>query len=159
VRPGSDELWITEHGPQGGDELNRVSAGANFGWPLRSYGCAYGAMVGNSCRINGGTHAPSYTEPKSIWVPTSTAPSGLMFYTGSGFPQWQGSVFSGALGGTSLWRIQLDSSGNAVSRQEIQAVKDLGVRIRDVRQGADGNIYLLTNVTGTNASRIVRLAP
>ena len=159
VRPGSDELWLTEHGPQGGDELNRVSAGANFGWPLRSYGCPYGAPIGNGCRINGGTHAPNFIEPKAIWVPTSTAPSGLMFYTGSAFSQWQGSLFSGGLAEATLWRIVLDGSGNATSRQEIQAVKNLGVRIRDVRQGPDGNIYLLTNVTGTNASRIVRLAP
>jgi aldose sugar dehydrogenase len=159
VRPGSDELWITEHGPQGGDELNRVSAGANFGWPLRSYGCPYGSTVGAACRVNGGTHAPNFAEPKAIWVPTSTAPSGLMFYTGSAFPAWQGSVFSGALNGSTLWRIEVDGSGNATSRQEIQAVQNLNVRIRDVRQGPDGNIYLLTNVTGTNASRIVRLAP
>jgi glucose/arabinose dehydrogenase len=159
LRPGSDELWLTEHGPQGGDELNRVSAGANFGWPLRSYGCPYGSTVGNGCRINGGTHAPNFAEPKSIWVPTSTAPSGLMFYTGSAFSQWQGSVFTGGLAEATLWRVEVDSNGNATSRQEIQAVKNLGVRIRDVRQGPDGNIYLLTNVNGTNASRIVRLAP
>jgi aldose sugar dehydrogenase len=160
LRPGSDELWITEHGPQGGDELNRVGSGANFGWPLRSYGCPYGSTVGSGCRINGGAHGPDFVEPKSIWVPTSTAPSGLMFYTGSAFPQWQGSLFSGALQDATLWRIELDGSGNAVSRQEIQAVKNLGVRIRDVRQHpSDGSLYLLTNVSGSNASRIVRLAP
>jgi aldose sugar dehydrogenase len=158
LRPGTDELWVSEHGPQGGDELNRVSAGANYGWPLRSYGCPYGATPGAACRVNGGTHAPDFVEPKSIWVPTSMAPSGLTFYTGSG--PWQGSVFSGALSGSSLWRIELDGSGNAVSRQEIQAVKNLGLRIRDVRQHPnDGSIYLLTNVVAANGSRIVRLAP
>lgn len=159
VRTGTDELWITEHGPQGGDELNVVAAGANHGWPVRSYGCNYGAPVGNACRIGGGTHAPSFTEPKAIWVPTSTAPSGLMFYTGNRFPDWQGNLFSGALAGATLWRTVLDGSGSAVSRQEIAAVRALGVRIRDVRQGPDGNIYLLTNGGGDNANRIVRLAP
>lgn len=162
VRPGSNELWITEHGPQGGDELNRVAQGGNHGWPVKSYGCNYGAPVGDACRIGGGAHAPGYVEPKSIWVPTSTAPSGLLFYTGSAFPEWQGSLFAGALGGTTLWRIVLDGNGNAVSRQEIAAVKALNSRIRDVRQGPDGNIYLLTDgATSSNQSpsRIVRLAP
>jgi glucose/arabinose dehydrogenase len=157
--PGSNDLWITEHGPQGGDELNRVVAGANYGWPLKSYGCNYGAPVGDACRIGGGTHAPDYREPKAIWVPTSTAPSGLAFYTGP-FPEWQGSLFSGALAGATLWRLVIDGNGNAVSRQEIAAVKALGVRIRDVRQGPDGNLYLLTNDgNAANANRIVRLAP
>jgi aldose sugar dehydrogenase len=160
VRPGSNELWITEHGPQGGDELNLVSAGGNYGWPVKSYGCKYNEPVGDSCRIGGGTHAPTYAEPKSIWVPTSTAPSGLLFYTGTAFPEWQNNVFSGALGGATLWRIVLNGSGSAVSRQEITSVKSLGVRIRDVRQGPDGNIYLLTNGdSGPNANRIIRLAP
>jgi glucose/arabinose dehydrogenase len=163
VRPGSNELWITEHGPQGGDELNRVVAGGNYGWPIKSYGCPYNGQPGTSCRIGGGTHAPSYREPAAIWVPTSVAPSGLLFYTGSAFPQWQGDLFSGALAGTSLWRIVIDDNGSAVSRQEIQAVKDLHVRIRDVRQGPDGNIYLLTNSPSSgpvaNGNRIVRLEP
>jgi aldose sugar dehydrogenase len=159
VRPGSNELWITEHGPQGGDELNRLVGGGNYGWPVKSYGCNYGAPVGNACRIGGGTHAPTYREPAAIWVPTSVAPSGLLFYTGTAFPQWEGNLFSGALAGTSLWRIVIDIDGNATSRQEIQAVKNLGVRIRDVRQGPDGNIYLLTNGSGANGDRIVRLAP
>jgi glucose/arabinose dehydrogenase len=159
VRPGSNELWITEHGPQGGDELNRVSQGANYGWPIKSYGCDYGASQGIACRIGGGTHAPDYIEPASIWVPTSTAPSGLMFYSGSAFAEWQGNLFSGALAGSTLWRIVVDGNGDAVSRQEIASVKALGARIRDVRQGPDGNIYLLTDGTGNNANRIVRLAP
>ena len=163
VRPGSNELWITEHGPQGGDELNRVVAGGNYGWPVKSYGCPYNGQPGTTCRIGGGTHAPTYREPAAIWVPTSVAPSGLLFYTGSAFPQWQGDLFAGALAGTSLWRIEVDSDGGAVSRQEIQAVKDLHVRIRDVRQGPDGKIYLLTNHPSSgpvaNGDRIVRLDP
>ena len=158
--PGGTDLWITEHGPLGGDELNRVVAGGNYGWPVKSYGCDYSATPGEACRIGGGTHAPSYVEPKAIWVPTSTAPSGLAFYTGGTFPEWQGNVFSGALAGQTLWRTVLDGSGTAVSRQEIASVKALGARIRDVRQGPDGNLYLLTDGSSSaNASRIVRLAP
>jgi glucose/arabinose dehydrogenase len=163
VRPGSNELWITEHGPQGGDELNRVVAGGNYGWPIKSYGCPYNGQPSIGCRIGGGTHAPSYREPAAIWVPTSVAPSGLLFYTGSAFPQWQGDLLSGALAGTSLWRIVIDDNGSAVSRQEIQVVKDLHVRIRDVREGPDGKVYLLTNNPSSgpvaNGDRIVRLEP
>ena len=163
VRPGSNELWLTEHGPQGGDELNRVVAGGNYGWPIKSYGCPYNGQPSIGCRIGGGTHAPSYREPAAIWVPTSVAPSGLLFYTGSAFPQWQGDLLSGALAGTSLWRIVIDDNGSAVSRQEIQVVKDLHVRIRDVREGPDGKVYLLTNNPSSgpvaNGDRIVRLEP
>jgi glucose/arabinose dehydrogenase len=159
VRPGSSELWITEHGPQAGDELNRVSAGANYGWPVRSYGCDYAAPAGSTCRIGGGTHAPDFTEPRVTWSP-ATAPSGLIFYNGVTFPEWSGSLLAGALNGTTLWRIALDANGRATSRQEISAVKNLGVRVRDVRQGPDGNVYLLTNGGGNAAAnRIVRLAP
>jgi glucose/arabinose dehydrogenase len=142
VVPGSNDLWITEHGPQGGDELNRIAEGANYGWPVKSYGCDYGAPVGEACRIS--TDHSGYTEPKTYWAPTSTAPAGLAYYTGGGFPEWQGSLFSGALSGASLWRIVL-SGDNVSSREEIAAVKSLGKRIRDVRQGPDGWLYLLTD--------------
>jgi aldose sugar dehydrogenase len=142
VRPGTDVLWIDEHGPQGGDELNRIVAGGNFGWPLVSYGCNYGDPVGTSCRIGGGTHAPAHVEPVSTWVPTSIAPSGLLFYTGSGFPRWQGNAFLGALAGRALWRVELDGD-REVARERL--LPDLGERIRDVRQGPDGFIYLLTD--------------
>jgi aldose sugar dehydrogenase len=155
VRPGTDELWITEHGPQGGDELNRIAADGNYGWPVKSYGCNYGAPVGDACRIS--ANHDGYVEPVAYWVPTSTAPSGLMFYTGNQFPQWKDSLFSGALAGSTLWRIAVN--GSNVTREEIAAVKALGVRIRDVRQGPDGNIYLLTNGSGANGNRVVRLAP
>ena len=142
IRPGSGDLWISEHGPQGGDELNLVVAGGNYGWPLVSYGCNYGATVGDACRIGGGVHAPNYVEPVSYWVPISTAPAGMIFYTGAGFPQWQGNIFIGALAGTSLWRIELD--GNAEKTRE-QLFLALGERIRDVEQGPDGWIYLITD--------------
>ena len=142
VRPGTDVLWIDEHGPQGGDELNRVVPGGNHGWPVVSYGCNYGDPVGASCRIGGGTHAPTYVEPVSYWVPTSIAPAGLLFYTGSGFPRWKGNAFLGALAGTALWRVELDGD-REVARERL--LSELGERIRDVRQGPDGWIYLLTD--------------
>ncbi len=142
IRPGTNELWLNEHGPQGGDELNQIMAGGNYGWPLVSYGCNYGDPVGDACRIGGGIHAPTYIEPVSYWVPVSIAPAGLMFYSGSGFPQWQGHAFMGALAGKALWRIELN--GNVeVSRERLFA--GLGERIRDVEQGPDGWIYLLTD--------------
>ena len=142
VVPGSNDLWLTEHGPQGGDELNRVTQGANYGWPVKSYGCNYGAPQGEACRISA-DHS-GYTEPKTFWAPTSTAPAGLAYYTGGGFAEWQGSLFSGALAGATLWRIVL-SGDNVSAREEIAAVKGLGKRIRDVRQGPDGWLYLLTD--------------
>ncbi|MGA8892592.1 MAG: PQQ-dependent sugar dehydrogenase [Anaeromyxobacteraceae bacterium] len=142
MRPGTDDLWESEHGPQGGDELNRIVPGGNHGWPLVSYGCNYGDPVGDACRLGGGTHAPTYVEPVSFWVPTSIAPAGLAFYTGSRFPAWRGNVFLGALAGRALWRVELQ--GNAeVGRERL--LGDLGERIRDVRQGPDGFLYLLTD--------------
>ncbi|HOX68473.1 MAG TPA: PQQ-dependent sugar dehydrogenase [Burkholderiaceae bacterium] len=142
LHPTTGELWLVEHGPQGGDELNRVAAGANHGWPVKSYGCNYGDPVGEACRIGGGTHAPTYAEPVSFWVPTSIAPSGLAFYTGAGFPEWQGNAFLGALAGTALWRVVLNGTAE-VSRERMFA--GLGERIRCVRQGPDGWLYLLTD--------------
>jgi aldose sugar dehydrogenase len=142
LHPDTGELWLVEHGPQGGDELNRVVAGGNYGWPLRSYGCPYGSPVGEACRIGGGTHAPDFIEPVATWVPTSTAPAGLMFYTGEKFPEWKGQAFMGALAGQSLWRIQLNE-GREIAR--VRMLDKLNERIRDVRQGPDGWIYLLTD--------------
>jgi glucose/arabinose dehydrogenase len=150
LHPGGSELWLTEHGPQGGDELNRVRAGANHGWPLRSYGCPYGAS--GACQVGGGTHAPGFEEPASYWVPTSTAPAGMAFYDGDKFPEWRGHVFVGALAGRTLWRLQLDDAGQVLAREEVAEVKAAGYRIRDVRQGPDGWIYLLSD-----EGRILRL--
>lgn len=143
IHPDTGDLWLTEHGPQGGDELNRVQRAGNHGWPLVSYGCPYGSPVGAGCRIGGGTHAPPLVEPVSYWVPTSTAPSGLMFYTGGGFPEWRGNAFVSALAGQTLWRLVLEG-GREVSRDQPlgNALKD---RVRFVRQGPDGWIYLLTD--------------
>jgi aldose sugar dehydrogenase len=153
LKPGSDVLWLTEHGPKGGDELNRVLPGRNYGWPLASYGCPYSfAQSEPSCRPGGGTHAPNYEEPKTTWQPTSTAPSGLAFYDGDKFPEWRGQLFAGALVGRTLFRIQIDANDAVVAREEVAAVKALGERIRAVKQGPDGWIYLLSD-----DGRVIRL--
>ena len=159
LHPTTGELWQSEHGPQGGDEINISRAGQNHGWPNVSYGCNYGdPYTGNdntTCRIGGtgGVHAPNYVEPLTYWVPTSQAPSGLAFYTGSMFPEWQGQLFSGALAGAGVWRLTL--SGNTVAARERLPYSALDTRIRDVRQGPDGALYVLTDGSG---GRIVRVA-
>ena len=141
---GTGQLWNTEHGPQGGDELNRVLPGANYAWPLRSYGCPYGAPQGTACRVGGGTHLPlngtTFNEPVTFWAPTSMAPSNVIVYRGSGFPEWNGQLIMGALAGSQLWRVAL--SGNALA--SCQSLP-MGQRIRDVRQGPDGWIWVLTD--------------
>ncbi|MBW2503724.1 MAG: PQQ-dependent sugar dehydrogenase [Deltaproteobacteria bacterium] len=142
LHPSDGQLWISEHGPQGGDELNQIIPGGNYGWPLVSYGCNYGDPIGDSCRIGGGVHSPEYVEPVSYWVPTSIAPAGMIFYTGEGFPTWQGDVLIGALAGQALWRVEL--IGSTELKREAY-FSELGERIRDVEQGPDGWIYLLTD--------------
>jgi glucose/arabinose dehydrogenase len=153
LHPVTGELWTHEHGPQGGDEVNITRAGRNYGWPKISYGCEYGAPVGNCPPVGGATSAPGMEQPVTYWVPTSIAPCGMAFYTGSVFPQWRGNLFVGALAGQALWRLQLD--GNKVVAREA-LLTDLGERIRDVRQGPDGAIYLISD--GASA-KIYRLQP
>jgi glucose/arabinose dehydrogenase len=142
IRQDGNALWLHEHGPQGGDEINHVKAGGNYGWPLVSYGCNYGDPIGEACQIGGGTHAPTYIEPVSYWVPTSIAPAGMIFYSGTAFPQWQGDIFMGALAGKALWRVKLEGN-TEVERESL--FPELGERVRDVEQGPDGWIYLLTD--------------
>ena len=151
IHPGTGELWTCEHGPQGGDEVNIDRAGRNFGWPRISFGCAYGAPVGDCTPVGGASAAPGLEPPLATWVPTSIAPSGMAFYTGSMFPQWRGSLFIGALAGRALWRLSLD--GNRVVAREA-LFRELGERIRDVRQAPDGSILL---VTDSSNGRILRL--
>lgn len=152
LHPTTGELWELEHGPQGGDEINIARAAGNYGWPLRSYGCNYGDRVGEACRIGGGTHAPQFVEPVTYWVPTSIAPSGLAFYTGAMFPEWRGNLFVGALSGQALWRVVLNGD-KVVSREPL--FQSLGERIRNVTQGPDGALYLLTD---SASGRIIRVA-
>lgn len=151
LHPTTGELWLSEHGPQGGDEINRVLPGHNYGWPLRSYGCPYGSTPGEACRVGGGTHTPQYDEPLTYWVPISIAPSGMAFNSGSRYAGWEGNLFVGALAGEALWRLTLQ--GSTVSAREMLFSGMLG-RIRDVRQGPDGWLYLLTD---SDQGRIVRI--
>jgi aldose sugar dehydrogenase len=152
LHPSTGELWLVEHGPQGGDELNIARAGQNHGWPLRSYGCNYGDPVGTACRIGGGTHAPTYVEPLTTWVPTSVAPAGICFYTGAMFPAWQGNLFVATLAGQALWRLTLGGD-TVVARQALFG--SLRERLRDVRQGPDGALYLLTD---SSSGKILRVS-
>lgn len=136
TRPESGEIWITEHGPRGGDELNVIRAGANYGWPLVSYGTEYsGAAVGN-----GATSAEGMEQPRYFWRP-SIAPSGLLFYTGDEFPEWRGNLFVTALAGQHIARLVLD--GDRVVAEE-RLLLDRNQRFRELRQGPDGALYALT---------------
>ena len=145
----SGELWLHEHGPQGGDEVNRVLAGRNYGWPIISFGQEYGTTK----QVGVGTAQAGMEQPLSSWetldgspwsggAKSSTAPSGMAFYSGDRIPEWRGSLFIGALAGRSLWRLSL--SGNTVTARE-RLLAERGERIRDVRQGRDGALWLLTD--------------
>ena len=147
--PETGDLWSNEHGPQGGDELNLIEPGNNYGWPVIGYGVNYrtGAIIHES------THKEGMEQPAHVWVP-SIGISGLMIYMGDQFPQWRGSVFSGGLSGQQLSRITLD--GQDVVHEET-LYYDQG-RIRDVREGPDGYIYMAID-TRDGAGPIVRLEP
>jgi len=152
LHPTTGELWATEHGPQGGDELNRVLPGRNYGWPLVSYGCEYGAPVAECPTVGGATEGAGFEPPVSYWVPRSIAPSGLIFYTGSRFPEWQGQILSGALVGQAVWRVRLKNDNTVAEREAIPL--RIADRVRDVRQGPDGWVYLLTD---SNPGRVLRI--
>lgn len=147
LHPGTGQLWTIEHGAQGGDELNHPQGGKNYGWPIITYGVDY-----SGAKIGIGTKAPGMEQPVHYWDP-SIAPSGLLFYTGTAYPGWQGSVFTGSLKFGALVRLVLQ--GDAVTHEE-RLLQDLGERIRDVRQGPDGLIYLLTD---SPEGRVLRLNP
>ncbi|MEQ9393660.1 PQQ-dependent sugar dehydrogenase [Haliea sp.] len=150
MNPATGDLWLTEHGPQGGDELNLVEAGANYGWPVVGFGVNYSS----GSAIHAGTHAEGMTQPRKVWVP-SIATSGLALYTGDAFPHWRGHLLAGGLAGQEVTLLELD--GQRVVREESLA-KGLG-RIRDVRQGPDGFVYLAIDDRGARPSAIVRLEP
>jgi aldose sugar dehydrogenase len=136
VRPGTGEVWLHEHGPRGGDEINRVLAGRNYGWPEYNYGNHYDGR-----RIPDHVPGAGVELPLLHWTP-SIAPSGMVFYTGDVFPNWRGSVFVGALVGQHLRRVVFD--GDRPVHQEA-LLEAYGRRIRDVRQGPDGYLYILTD--------------
>ncbi len=148
LHPDTGRLWTHEHGPQGGDELNVVRAGRNYGWPVITFGREYGTGF----RIGEGTEKQGVEPPLAYWSP-SIAPSGMAFYTGDRFPQWRGQLLVGTLSHASVYRIELD--GEKVVRQE-RMLESLGRRIRDVRVGPDGLVYLLTD---SPDGAILRLSP
>ena len=134
--PWTKTLWTVEHGAQGGDEINTPQPGRNYGWPVIAYGREY-----SGGKIGEGTEKPGMEQPIYYWDP-SIAPSGMEFYTGDAFPEWRGNVFIGALKFQLLARLTLD--GDKITAEE-RMLEDLGERIRAVKQGPDGNLYLLTD--------------
>ncbi|KPF63362.1 hypothetical protein IP69_19305 [Bosea sp. AAP35] len=146
LHPESGQLWIADHGARGGDEINTPKAGRNYGWPVISFGIDYsGAKLGE------GTAKTGMEQPLFYWDP-SIAPSGAAFYTGPVWPAWKNSLFVGALAGQML--VRLSTQGEAVTGQE-RLLAGLGERIRDVRQGPDGFIYLLSDDGG----KVLRVRP
>ncbi|MFM7601383.1 MAG: PQQ-dependent sugar dehydrogenase [Pseudanabaena sp.] len=143
--PRSQQVWSTEHGARGGDELNLVEAGKNYGWPVVSFSQEY--FGGN---ISDQTSRPDMVSPKLVWTP-AIAPSGLLLYRGDRFPNWQGNLFAGGLVSREVIRIQIEGNQTVV-----QEKIPIGQRVRDVRQGKDGFIYILTD---EQAGQLIRLEP
>lgn len=150
IHPETGDVWATEHGPQGGDELNLIQAGKNYGWPVVGFGVNYRT----GAAIHSGTHREGMEQPVHVWVPSIGA-SGLLLYTGNAFPQWRGNAFAGGMAGEQLVRLTLD--GRRVTNVET-LVQRRG-RIRDVRQGPDGFIYLAIDDRQGGPTPIVRLEP
>ena len=150
VDPVSGAVWITEHGPQGGDELNRIEPGVNYGWPVIGYGVHY--RTGHA--IHGSTHAEGMEQPKKVWVP-SIGVSGLALYDGDAFPHWRGRLLAGGLSGQQVTLIEVDD-GEVVREETL--VQGIG-RVRDVRVGPDGFVYLAIDGRDGAKTPIVRLEP
>jgi glucose/arabinose dehydrogenase len=150
IHPETGDVWATEHGPQGGDELNLILPGRNYGWPVIGFGVNYTTGLA----IHSGTHRDGMEQPRQIWVP-SIGISGAMFYTGDRFPQWRGNLFLGGMAGQQLVRLTLQ--GQRVASEET-LVPQMG-RIRDVRQGPDGLIYLVTDDREGKATPVYRVEP
>jgi glucose/arabinose dehydrogenase len=147
LHPQTGQLWMHEHGARGGDEVNIIEKGKNYGWPVIGYGVDYGGG-----KIHESTSKPGMEQPVKYWVP-SIAPSGMAFYQGDMFPAWRGSLFVGALASRLLTRLTLD--GDKVTGEE-RLLQNLRERIRDVRSGPDGALYL---VTDNPAGRILKVVP
>ena len=142
----TNQVWATEHGSRGGDELNRVDPGENYGWPVVTHSQEY-----SGGEISSERSRPGMVDPLIVWTP-AIAPSGLMLYRGDQFPQWQGDLFAGGLVSRDIRRIELDETGAVISQTPIS----IGQRVRDVRQGPDGLIYVLTDERN---GRLIRLEP
>lgn len=153
-RPETGDLWQNEHGPQGGDELNLIQPGLNYGWPVVGYGVNY--RTGTA--IHAGTLQDNMEPPTHVWVP-SIGVSGMLFYSGDAFPEWQGDMLVGGLSGQRLARLTLE--GQEVAREET-LIQDMG-RIRDIQQGPDGTLYLAidgsTRDVDGPATAILRMVP
>jgi glucose/arabinose dehydrogenase len=147
LHPVTGKLWEHEHGPRGGDEVNIIEKGKNYGWPVIGYGIDY-----SGAKIHDSTHKAGMEQPIKYWVP-SIAPSGMTFYTGNLSASWRGSLFIGALAGQILVRLELD--GDKPVKEE-RLLQELRERIRDVREGPDGALWLATD---SSSGRILRLAP
>jgi aldose sugar dehydrogenase len=147
LHPETGAVWQNEHGPRGGDEINVLRAGANYGWPVVSYGNHYDGR-----RIPDPDTEPGLEAPLLHWTP-ALAPSGMAFYTGDVFPQWRGDVFVGGLASQQLRRVRFDGT-NVV--EQMSLLEDRGQRIRDVRDGPDGLIYLLVDAS---SAPMLRLEP
>lgn len=147
VHPETGEIWQVEHGPKGGDELNLMRPGVNYGWPVITYGINYNGAI-----ISEHTEKPGMEQPVVYWVP-SIATSGLTIYAGDAFPGWRGDALVGGLAGQQVARVTL-GNGKPVIREQLLA--GYGARIRDVRTGPDGLVYLLTD---SNEGAILRLEP
>ncbi|PHR56431.1 MAG: glucose dehydrogenase [Robiginitomaculum sp.] len=145
LHPVTGKIWESEHGPKGGDEINILQKGGNYGWPKATFGMGY---TGKS--ISEFSSLPGMVDSILHWVP-SIAPSGLDFYEGDKFPNWNGDLFSGALAGKQLRRIELDGETEAAQERLLVSMKE---RIRDVRSGPDGFLYLLTD-----SGKLLRLEP
>lgn len=160
LHPETGELWISEHGPQGGDEINRPLPGRNYGWPLVSRGQEYGTTQPVGVPSLAGMEDPLWVwetidgRPWQGGAKSSTAPAGIAFYSGSVVPQWRGSLFVAALAGRAVWRLSLD--GNSVTGQE-RLLASRNERIRDVKQGPDGALYLL--VDHDSNGKVLRWGP
>jgi glucose/arabinose dehydrogenase len=138
LQPGTKRLWECEHGPMGGDELNIVYKGANYGWPVITHGKNY-----DGTPIGIGTHKQGMQQPRRYWTP-SIAPSGLSFYDGGLFPAWRGNLFMGALKYRLVVRLELDGTGAKVAHEE-RFLQDRIGRVRQVKPGPDGKLYVLTD--------------
>jgi glucose/arabinose dehydrogenase len=146
IRPTDQTIWAHEHGPRGGDEVNTIKPGANYGWPAITYGIDYSGAI-----ISDQTHSPGMEQPIVYWDP-SIAPCGMTFYDGDAFPNWKGDLFVGALVGQHLRRLEM--RGDKVIEEEV-LLKGLS-RIRDVETGPDGYLYLLTDDFN---GKVLRLEP
>ena len=145
--PMTKRVWATEHGAKGGDELNLIEKGKNYGWPVVSASQEYGTNKPVSLEES----RPGLIDPKTIWTP-AIAPSGLVFYTGNRFPNWQGNLFAGGLVSRDIRRLEVDKSGEIINQEAIP----IGQRVRDVRQSPDGFLYLLTD---EGNGQLIRLEP